>query len=182
MPRSVYSPKKLKELIVYLCEIGANDERLGALKLNKLLYFADKEAYLRLGQTITGARYQHLEEGPAPRALRPVRRELLEEGRLEPDPRPVGTHVLHRFTVRGHADLSLFSPEEREIVHQIVRRYWFLSGTDLSILSHNEWGYLLTDMGDDIPPRMSWLSPEELSPEQVEYGQTLWKTLHGSAV
>ena len=30
------------------------DERFGAVKLNKILYFADFEAYRRLGEPITG--------------------------------------------------------------------------------------------------------------------------------
>ncbi|MEP6936295.1 MAG: type II toxin-antitoxin system antitoxin SocA domain-containing protein [Nitrospirota bacterium] len=44
---------------------GKTDPRLGSVKLNKLLYYADFTAYRNLEKAITGAEYQHLPEGPA---------------------------------------------------------------------------------------------------------------------
>jgi hypothetical protein len=170
---------KFRELLVYLWQLGANDERLGAIKLNKLLYYSDKEAYLKLGRSITGTRYQHLPEGPAPRAIPPVNEKLVQEGRIRPDPRPVGNWTQNRMEVLEPADISAFSSEELAIVHDVVKRYWYLTGTEMSTLSHGEWGWRLTTDFEDIPLRTAWLSPEELSLEQVAFGKELWQQLSG---
>ena len=40
---------KLKTLVHYICDRAPNPRRLGATKLNKILFFSDMEAYLTLG-------------------------------------------------------------------------------------------------------------------------------------
>ena len=69
---------KLRQAILFIAKEGEDDLCLGAVKLNKILYYADVRAYLELHKPITGVVYQHLPEGPAPRALVPTRREMLE--------------------------------------------------------------------------------------------------------
>jgi len=73
MKRPKYNEEKLAELILYVCHKSEADERFGATKLNKILFYSDFAAYRQLGQPITGADYQNLEEGPAPRKLPPIR-------------------------------------------------------------------------------------------------------------
>lgn len=68
--------EKLKELILYLADRSNNDEKFGATKLNKLLFYADFLAYVYLGTSITGQEYQVLDQGPAPRRLVPVRESM----------------------------------------------------------------------------------------------------------
>src|SRR5687767_3702503 len=71
---------KLAELILFIAHRSECDERFGAVKLNKLLFFSDFLAYGRLGSSITGQDYQKLQHGPAPRKLLPVVREMEESG------------------------------------------------------------------------------------------------------
>src|SRR5437773_2723399 len=77
---STYNKEKFRELIVYLAKKSEADPRLGAMKWNKLMFFADREAYGRLGHSISGARYHKIEHGPAAAALVPVRDEMLDSG------------------------------------------------------------------------------------------------------
>ena len=50
--------KKLRELILYICDKSKNHpKKLGMVKLNKILFFSDFTAYLRHGSSITGAKY-----------------------------------------------------------------------------------------------------------------------------
>src|SRR6266487_3415423 len=46
--------EKLRELILHICIRSEDDEAFGAVKLNKLLFFSDFHAFLRLGKPITG--------------------------------------------------------------------------------------------------------------------------------
>ena len=66
-----YDEEKLAELILYVAEKIQSDRTAGATKLNKYLYFADFSAVRKLGHPITGAEYQRLRHGPAPRRLPP---------------------------------------------------------------------------------------------------------------
>jgi hypothetical protein len=93
MRRTVdHGEEKSRGLIVYIAHKTGDDPRFGDIKLNKVLYFADFRAYDELGQPITGARYQKLEWGPAPRALLPVRHELENDGAVRVTKRWAGTH------------------------------------------------------------------------------------------
>ena len=69
---------KFKEMILYFsmrCE-ESKDAGIGMVKLNKLLYRADFEAYRTLGSSITGETYERQEFGPVARDLLIVLDEL----------------------------------------------------------------------------------------------------------
>src|SRR5919109_351200 len=60
-----YSEGRLKELVLYLaCASETADPGFGMVKLNKLLYRADFEAFRRLGHSLTGETYQKQAYGP----------------------------------------------------------------------------------------------------------------------
>src|ERR1700733_4521543 len=59
-----FNRSKFKELVLYLSQRSAGDEGFGAVKLNKLLYRSDFEAYRLLGRPITGETYIKQEFGP----------------------------------------------------------------------------------------------------------------------
>jgi len=71
--------KKFQELMLYIASRSADDQKFGATKLNKILFYADFQAYLSLGKSITGAEYQRLGNGPAPRELKSLEADLIEK-------------------------------------------------------------------------------------------------------
>ncbi|MCC6488236.1 MAG: SocA family protein [Candidatus Hydrogenedentes bacterium] len=172
---------RLKELILYIAQRSEDDERFGSVKLNKILYYADCGAYLRLGRPITEARYQHLAEGPAPVELLIAQRELLDEGAAITEERPYYNRTQRRLTPKRGSNSSLFSREELDIVDEVIADLWNLNGADVSKRSHEEWGWRLTSDREMIEFRTYWLSPEPLSQEQVEYGIGLWEELNAGA-
>jgi hypothetical protein len=164
--------EKLKNLILFITKEGADDPTLGAVKLNKLLYFADVRAYLELKRPITGVTYQHLPEGPAPRAMVPSQREMIEAGQIEIVPARYFTQSQNRIIAKAEP-AEIFSPEELRIVREIIRELWGKSAREVSQLSHDEWAYKLTTNGEDIPFQLAWLSSDPLTLEQIEYGEAL---------
>lgn len=179
----VSHPSKLKELILYVAEQSKDDPTFGAVKLNKILYWADFEAYRRSGKPITGATYQHLREGPAPRELLPVREELIEEGAIVLEDRPYYGRVRQVVRTLRVPNLVDFTPEELEIVDAVVAMLGGMNARDVSDLSHQEWGWRLTDEGETIDYRSAWFSPEPLTQEQIERGKQIASTgaSHGRA-
>src|SRR5438067_13073106 len=82
----VFDEQKFRELILYFAQKSADDPAFGAVKLNKLLFYADFVSFAKRGKAITGATYFRLPHGPAPRQLLPItkkmdRRDLVTESR-----------------------------------------------------------------------------------------------------
>lgn len=173
---------RLKQLILYIAEEGQNDPALGAIKLNKILYFSDMRAYMELRESITNSTYQHLPEGPAPRQLIPARTELIEEGKLALESGWYFNRRQQRIVAKMPPNLSIFSEAELRIVREVIEHLAEFNGVQVSELAHQEWGWKLTRDYETIPYRMAWLSSEPLSEDQIEFGKQLWAEISGSAV
>ena len=117
------SGRKLKELMLLIANLSSQDEQFGSIKLNKLLYYGDFEAYRKLEQPITCARYQHLDEGPAPMELLGAQEALVESGDAIIEERYSGGLLQRRIVPQREPDLSLFSKEELDIVRSVVSRF-----------------------------------------------------------
>lgn len=173
---------KLKEAILYIAEECEDDEKFGAVKLNKILYYADFQAYRELGRSITGATYQHLPEGPAPRELLPARHELVEDGDLTLEDKQVFSYVQQRPIPQRPCNPEVFEnwEQDRRILDRAIEflaPYW---GYEVSKLSHDEWGYRLTKDGDEIPYRTAWLSPESTQ-DDLAAAIGVWEEDNGRA-
>src|SRR5262245_17319205 len=73
---------RLREIILLIAMRSEGDEPFGAVKLNKLLFYADFLSYVKFGESITGQEYQALPQGPAPRRMLPVLQRMQKNGVL----------------------------------------------------------------------------------------------------
>ena len=167
-----FEPDKFRELIVYIAKQSADDPRFGAVKLNKILYYADFAAYRQLGRPITGATYRKLSEGPAPAQLLDARRELIESGDASLEERPYFTGVQQRLVIgdRRKPDLELFGPGELEIVDSVIDFFEGKTAREVSDFSHREPGWVIANDREVIPYETAWLSSEPISQELEEAG------------
>jgi hypothetical protein len=82
MPSSIqFDRNKLKAAILRICA-SCPPERLGAVKLHKVLYFADMISFALSGRAVTGAEYRKRPFGPTCVPLLPVLREMENDGQL----------------------------------------------------------------------------------------------------
>ncbi|MGO9776018.1 MAG: Panacea domain-containing protein [Terracidiphilus sp.] len=167
--------RKLTELILYISKLCSNDPNFGSTKLNKILYFSDFLAYGKLGKAITGVAYQHLEKGPAPKMLLPVRTRMIERGdlRLDPHMTAFGYEQKRPIPLRD-ADLDLFEVKELNLVNDIMAALSRANATEASNISHREVGWKTTKMRETIPYASIFLSDEPLSHAEVSFGQAKW--------
>ena len=177
MDRFRFDRSKFEELVLHLCLLSEEDQRFGATKLNKLLYYVDFIGYARFGQPVTGAVYRRLPNGPAPRDLVDVRDQLIDSGDAEVEERPYLSRVQKRLKATRDADLSLFEDYEVELVRELVDEFWHYSARSISEESHREWGWRIAADGDDIPYETALISPGPLDDEQVELGLALAEKL-----
>lgn len=129
--------EKFKELLLYLATQCEGDRYFGATKVNKQLFFADFLAYANLGRPITGAEYMALEFGPAPRRLRPLREELIEDGDLSLDRRK----YQERIVAHRPPNLKVFTKQELKIINQVIEELRGNDANDVSQLSHRFLGW-----------------------------------------
>ncbi len=160
---------KFRELALYISEKSAEDPRFGSVKLNKILYFSDFEAYRRLGQSITGATYRKLSEGPAPREMLPQRDVMLDSGDIAMEHRPYFAGIQQRVVPKRGARTDLFSAAELAVVNETIEALRHMTAREASDFSHRELGWLAADPGEDIPYDTAWLSSEPVSQEVEEY-------------
>ncbi len=167
---------KFKELIVYLCVVSdqAGDEGFGMVKLNKLLYRADFEAYRLLGHSITGETYEKQEFGPVARDLPIVLDELAAAGRLRWQSIPRGSHERKVPTMTEDpdalADMSLFPTDERRVIADTLRELAVHGGKSASEWSHGEsagWN-VAREFGDAIDYSTTFVSTAAIPPEDLE--------------
>jgi uncharacterized phage-associated protein len=165
---------RLKELILLVAKKSESDSRFGAVKLNKLLFYMDMRAFRELGHSISEATYQRLREGPAPREMLPAIHELDSEDAIEVVVRQFYDRPQKRVLARRDPNVEAFTAPEREIVDAVIDELFYMNGTQLSQLSHEEWGWKLAADGETIPNEASWLSSGPLSQDQIAAGQVLW--------
>jgi uncharacterized phage-associated protein len=149
--RFTYQEAKFVELLLYVAERLRADRAGGATKVNKVLYFADFAHVRRHGRPITGAEYQKLQHGPAPRRLKPVRDRLVAEGAAEIHREDFLGYTVNRLVPLRPADTSVFSSEELATIESVLDDLDGLNARQVSDLSHEEAGWLLVDEGDTIP-------------------------------
>ena len=158
-----YDERKLTELLLYIAERLLPDTSGGATKLNKVLYFADFAHVRRTGSPITGAEYQKLRHGPAPRRLKPIRDSLVERGDVEISTEDFLGYSVHRLVPKRAADTSVFSQAELGTIDKVIGDLEGLTARQVSDLSHEEAGWRLVEFGDTIPYESALLGDTQIS-------------------
>lgn len=169
---------KLGELMLYIADRSTDDPSFGATKLNKVLFFSDFLAYANLGASITGAEYQKLKHGPAPRQLLPIQRELVAAGAASISPQARSSFVQKRLVALRAPDLSRFTAEEIATVDEVLDGLRNATATAVSQLSH-KWslGWKVARLGETIPYNTVYWSAPEADSEAVERAKELSKEL-----
>jgi len=158
VPAVSYEDDRLAELMIYIAAKIVDDPRGGAVKLNKYLYFADFAAIRMLGRPISGAAYQKLPWGPAPRRLLPVRDRLLRNHDVELRRRYDAFGYAHDVVVPlREPDISVFTRNELQIVDEIIDELRPLSAAQISLVSHEDAAWQLVEEGETIPYELAFV-------------------------
>lgn len=164
------SLQKFKKLVHYVCWRCAEDPtKLGAVKLNKILWLADAERYYATGKALTGVRYVRRQYGPVPASILPVLRELEEEGKLTVQ--AATFHGLNKkeYIVHQTADDSFLSPEERTLVEEIIQHVCNEhTAKSISVATHNRVWEVAAD-GETIPYFTVFVRPGKITDKDREW-------------
>lgn len=145
------SQEKVKALAHYICKKCSNSSRLGAIKLNKVFWFADRFAYQQTGESITGCRYKKLKNGPVPVEVKPALTALEGEGKIAISESEYFNYKKTDYVSLKDPDTSLFNEEELKFIDEIIE---FVcdghTAKSISDLSH-DLVWEAAGMGEEIP-------------------------------
>ena len=140
---------KFAKTVHYICERG-DAQKLGAIKLNKILWYADTIAYRATGKSITGEGYIKRQYGPVPKNILKTLRRLEENGKIRI--RETNTPGRSReFVSLSDADVAPFSSEELRIIDSVLAEICNNhTATSISDMSHSiVWE--AAELGGEIP-------------------------------
>jgi Protein of unknown function (DUF4065) len=143
--------RKFTELVLHVARETEHDRKCGRTKLNKILFFADFEAYRTLGSSITGQDYLKFDQGPVCRGLPALSAKFETAGDAQWEPRSYYGLTLYKLKPHRAPDLSLFSEAELAIVARVLEDLEPYDATDVSYLSHLYAGWQMVEDGQPIP-------------------------------
>jgi hypothetical protein len=168
----MYDHHKFKSLVHYICWRRSNDpSTLGAVKLNKILWYSDLSAFYQLGQPITGARYIKRQFGAVPKPILPVLDELESDGVLTvKDVQHFGKKK-KEYIVHQEAASDFLSADELQIVEEMIKvvSEEHTAGS-ISNASHDHIWKAAKD-GEEIPLFTVFAQPGKITDEEREWAR-----------
>jgi hypothetical protein len=158
---------RLRQMILYISEKCAQAERMGLIKLNKILWKADFDAFASRHVPVTGRAYQRLALGPAPREMRPLLREMNRDGLLHFEETDFGDGVIEMRPIADKPSaLGNFTPEDISYVDAAIAYYWNMNGRETSDDSHGI-AWRSRNNNDPMYYELAFLSDAPVSPRQI---------------
>lgn len=145
-----FDPGKFDELVHYICN-KCDTDKLGKIKLNKILWFSDIIHFMVKGESITGAAYIKREFGPVPRPMSGSLKRLEEEGKLSVTDTVCFGLPKKEFKSLSAPPLDTLAAEEVSLVDEVMD---IIIGNhtahSISELTHDEiWE--MAEIGEEIP-------------------------------
>jgi len=158
---------RLRQMILHVADKCRSAERFGFIKLNKILWKADFNAFAARGRPVTGREYTRQKFGPVPKEMLPLHREMKERGLITIEMVDFGDDIVeHRTLPLRPADLARFTKEDLEFVASAIGHYWNMSGMESSDDSHGVAWQTRTN-GEPMPYEAAFLSDRPLSRVQL---------------
>lgn len=122
--RHPFRRRRFETLVQYVCWICEDPRVLGLERLNRILWYVDRNLYLTHDRVATGATYVRNRTGPWARPLEAVLRELERKGLVAQRAR-VGDREPDLLVSLSKPDLTGFDPEDISLVEAITRAICF---------------------------------------------------------
>lgn len=160
---------KLREAVHFVCKkMALRTDKLGAVKLQKIIWYFDVRSYQLLKKTVTGAKFIKNEYGPFTRDIGAAVKELVAANRLFTDTEDFHGNDKTRFIGKGETDLSIFSDKEKrwldEITTDVCENH---SANSISERSHGAI-WRMAEFGELIPFSASVISIRKPSQAAIE--------------
>ena len=163
-----FNRSKFMAMVHYIAD-AVPSRMLGKTRLNKILWYSDREMYLKSGHTISGETYLKFPKGPLSKHFLAVIDDLKDSGKLVVRRTRVYDYEQFEYISLVEPDISLFSTEEMDIIGRQIAWISSLTAEEVSLRSHGRaWE---TTMENDEIPMFSVLTEKirDLTPEDLEW-------------
>ena len=145
------SDEKLDGLVHYICARCDNPSRLGATKLNKVLWYSDVFAFAQDGHSITEAVYVKRQFGPVPKNIMQSRSRLRDRGAIVERSMTNYGKAQVQFVALIPPDISIFSAAQISVVDTVLEAICSNhTAASISRVSH-DLIWELAEIGEEIP-------------------------------
>lgn len=159
---------RLRETVLYVSAACKDADRFGKVKLNKILWRADFQAFADRRMPVTGRTYQKLAAGPAPLEMPLVLAEMQAQGLLKLTRVEMADgYAEDRPTALAALSLRDFSQGDIDYVDESIQFYWTKSASNASDLSHGI-AWKSRKFLDPIPYEAVFLSDAKLNPADCD--------------
>lgn len=158
---------RLRQMILDVSERCRTAARFGRVKLNKVIWKADFDAFAMRRVPVTGRAYQRLKWGPAAIETQPLYSEMLQDGLIHVEKVDLGDGFVEQRTIADISpELTLFSADDLSYVDVAIRYYWEKTGREASDDLHGV-AWRTREDGDPMPYELALLSDRQLEDAQA---------------
>lgn len=141
MTKSQIVSDKTKAIIAYIinyfqCSGIAN--KLGKVKLVKILWFADREFMYKYYKQLTDLEYRKMPQGPMPTNIEKILKNMQEKGIIKPFHTSKYGYKQQCFLCLKEPDLNQFSAQEISILDKVIVELQNKSAKQISNQTHDE--------------------------------------------
>jgi uncharacterized phage-associated protein len=142
--------RRLEEAILFICTTCRQEDQLGAVKLNKVLYYSDMINYAKTGKSITGAAYVKRQRGPVPKEVMEAIGNLKLAKRLETHEVSIFAKTRREFEALDEPELKILEHHELRLINDMIGFVCGYNAQEISDISHTVvWE--VADIGEDLP-------------------------------
>ena len=171
----------MKDMVHYICAKVDSPNKLGAIKLNKILFFSDSITYLNEGESITGETYIKRQYGPVPKSILPIISELVTNKRIVTRDKKYQGITKREYISLKEPNLKEFFAEEIALIDNIIN---FVcdghTAESISDLTHDDiWE--MAEIGEEIPLNAAFVAYlGEIDESDVKWGMSSIKEIENS--
>ena len=157
---------KLKEAVHYVISLCTDPSKLGAIRLNKIMWFSDKYAFRLNGATITADSYVKRRLGPVPKNVLAAIGELAAEGKVAARETTVpGNNVMRLFFTLTPPESAVLSDQDRAVLASFTDLICNnFTANEISSATHDQvWE--AAEIGEEIPMYTAFAQPGEITAE-----------------
>jgi hypothetical protein len=162
---------RLSDVTHYVIE-RCEPAKLGAIRLNKILWYSDVLYYRHHGRTITGAdNYVKQQYGPVQKNMLGVLDQLKREGKVVERKCDTPVGIRREYISLKEPDLEPFTADEIDVLNKVMD--WICDEETAKSISDRTHDALWdeTEIGGLLPVRAGAVVPAEITVEAVEWAK-----------
>jgi len=171
--------KRLHDIVHYIIA-KADYKKLGKTKLNKILWFADRDFMRTHIDTITHSEYIKMQFGPVPKKIDKILKALIKENNIILKEVPIGDTIQKSYISIVEPDISMFKPEEISVLDKYI--YGIsenFTANKISEISHGE-DWQMVKIGEVIPVESVFGNEinQDVTPDDIEEARAFFDSIN----